>query len=443
MFLMSADALHSSFLEEVDVNLASYGALVENSMDAVGPQENIPCTYMGASFMDADIFSKNVTSTESTICQSSDGISDFADHRSAMQYCMSTDNTLVPDFSWNYLPRTYGSPFSLGNHEMMANMKDEVGEFSNDSACSSSKMMLDVQREMTGRSVSDVPYSDVNGWNFKYEGNHYMSSLSGNSSSDVENCTQSYMSSKNQATFVKNEVTDELIAPSCHSMEVIDEAVSRKSCSADAKDFVDRDLNQSSDIFYSTLSQAYNYTPYEKNDISASKRACYSEDVNEIASRSLIDGAYLSVSASEKYFPCAQPSTSCKMQLDCFEDESVGRVVQSKSMDSHFSRVCPELSCNNFSDISHVEDDSDICIIEDMSHPPPTTHPPAIGNSLITSQGSTFSDSHYYTGVGGTRIKSRDERLILRVALQVSSFTGSSALPALSGFRNMLSVWKH
>lgn len=433
--------------------------LGEDSMDTFGPQETNPYTHMTISLMDADISSQNVTSNESTICQSSDVVSDFTDQYSALPYCMRTDDILVDDFSRPCMPSSYSSQISLGNQRKMTNTKDEIGEFSNDSSCSSSKMIMNARRGITGRSVSEVSmtdYADVNGWSFKYEGNNYMSSISGNSSSDAEDCpiddkasaklltfTQSYMSNKVEAACVKNEVTDELIGPSSHSIKVIDEAVSRKPFySADDKIFVDEDLKLSSGVSHSTSTQKYDHAKSEKEDlIFASMRAHHSQNiVDEMASRSHIDSGYLNLSASEQYFPCVPPAL-VKMQLDCVKDESEGRLVQSMTTGFHFSEVSPELNCKNLLDKSHVEDDSDICIIEDMSHPPPTNHSPTTGNTLVTSQHSTFSDSSHYTGVGGPRFKARDERLILQVALQVSSVSfGFSSLLALTGAGNMLPV---
>ncbi|XP_062161396.1 helicase-like transcription factor CHR28 isoform X3 [Alnus glutinosa] len=428
-------ASHSPFVEDIAVNFANYG------MDTFGPQETNPCTDMTISFMDADISSQNITSTESTICQSSDVVSDFTDQYPSLQYCMSTD-----DFSQHCMPSSYSSQISLGNQRKMTNTKDEIGEFSNDSACSSSKMIMNAQRGTTGRSVSEVSmtdYADVNGWSFKYDGNNYMSSISGNSSSDAEDCpiddkasaklltcTQSYMASKVQAACVKNEDTDELIGPSSHSIKGIDKAVSRKPFySADDKIFVDEDLKLSG-ASHSTSTQKYDHVKSEKDDlIIASMRAHHSQDiVDEMASRSHIDGRYLNLSASEQYLPC-EPSALGKMQLNCVKDESEGRLVQSTTTGFHFSEVSPELSCKNFLDKSRVEDDSDICIIEDMSHPPPTNRSPSTGNSLVTSQHSTFSDSSHYMGVGGTRFKARNDRLILQVALQDLSQPKSEAIP--------------
>ncbi|XP_059440688.1 helicase-like transcription factor CHR28 isoform X6 [Corylus avellana] len=440
-------ASHSPFVEDIDVKFSNYGVLGEDSMDTFGPQETNPCAHMTISFMDADISSQNVTSNESTICQSSDVVSDFTDQYTALPYCVRTDDILVDDFSRPCMPSSYSSQISLGNQRKMTNTKDEIGEFSNDSACSSSKMIMNAQRGITGRSVSEVSmtdYADFNGWSFKYEGNNYMSPISGNSSSDAEDCpiddkasaklltcTQSYMSNKVEAACVKNEVTDELIGPSSHSINVIDEAVSRKPFySADDRIFVDEDLKLSSGVSHSTSTQKYDHAKSEKEDlIFASMRAHHSQNiVDEMASRSHIDSGYLNLSATEQYFPPVPPAL-VKMQLDYVKDESEGRLVQSMTTGFHFSEVSPELNCKNLLDESHVEDDSDICIIEDMSHPPPTNHSPTTGNTLVTSQHSTFSDSSHYMGVGGPRFKARDERLILQVALQDLSQPKSEAVP--------------
>ncbi|KAL2588149.1 hypothetical protein AAZV13_13G154200 [Glycine max] len=94
--------------------------------------------------------------------------------------------------------------------------------------------------------------------------------------------------------------------------------------------------------------------------------------------------------------------------------------IQHNFINSHLSKGRTE----NF----YVEEDPDVCIIEDISHPAPTSRSADIGNSLNISQSSRYVDSQSYT-VGSTRMKACDERNILRVALQDLSQPKSEVSP--------------
>ncbi|XP_052731551.1 helicase-like transcription factor CHR28 isoform X5 [Vigna angularis] len=112
--------------------------------------------------------------------------------------------------------------------------------------------------------------------------------------------------------------------------------------------------------------------------------------------------------------------------------------VRHKLADSHLSKGKFE----NF----HVEEDPDVCIIEDISHPAPTSRSTISGNSSNISQSSRYADSQSYMA-GSTRLKACDERNILRVALQdlsqprseVSLPEGLLAVPLLRHQRIALS----
>jgi hypothetical protein len=80
---------------------------------------------------------------------------------------------------------------------------------------------------------------------------------------------------------------------------------------------------------------------------------------------------------------------------------------------------------------SNDEDDCDVCIIEDISHPAPTSRFSELENSLNMSQSSKFDYTQTYM-TGGTRPKARDEQYILRVALQVGTFTLAIVLVMMS-----------
>ncbi|KAI5406723.1 hypothetical protein KIW84_053127 [Lathyrus oleraceus] len=85
----------------------------------------------------------------------------------------------------------------------------------------------------------------------------------------------------------------------------------------------------------------------------------------------------------------------------------------------------PESDCTEG---SNDEDDCDVCIIEDISHPAPTSRSAELNNSLNMSQSSRFDYTKPYMA-GGTKPKPRDEQYILRVALQDLSQPKSEVSP--------------
>ena len=137
----------------------------------------------------------------------------------------------------------------------------------------------------------------------------------------------------------------------------------------------------------------------------------------------------MNINGLEHQLPAAQPFSSINNQ-----GYSTGRIEAKYSLPKSIgfppSKVSPESIHSNFSEKSPAEDEDDVCIIEGISDPAPTqrfpvvsstrypapsTHPLAVGSSIVSSQQSSDND----TGVGGMRFRTRDEQLILRVALQV------------------------
>ncbi|KAM1562124.1 hypothetical protein ACFX1Z_005166 [Malus domestica] len=418
-------ALQCLDIENMGLRSRTYFTLGQNTTETLGPSENNSCTSMEIC---------------STLCQNSDV---FSDPYTAM--CgMSLDNTYFTDVLMHHSPTSYYFP---SNEEMMANVKDESGEFPADSSCSTSKMNLNGQEVITGGSVFEPSMIDVldgKEWNLRY--GNCMSAISGNSSFDADSfpvdnkasveplsSTQTYMSSKKESIGVKDEKNDEFVAPSsvmCHSFRGMDEAVSRQSSFSAHDHFFEKDFKQSG--FGISTQNLGNSLDNEEVTIGACKRACLSQDIKHGSSTSPVDGQSVN---SNAYSQGAQSFTSCKSQ-GYMKDI----VTHSKSM--HPSKVSPESIHSNFSDKSPADDDVDVCIIEHISHPAPSSRSsvvsntnyaapmkqsPALGNTVVNSQQLMPSD--HYGGVGGMRFKTRDEQLVLRVALQDLSQPKSEAIP--------------
>ncbi|XP_022639293.1 helicase-like transcription factor CHR28 isoform X2 [Vigna radiata var. radiata] len=203
----------------------------------------------------------------------------------------------------------------------------------------------------------------------------------------------------------------------------------------DAKFNVGQSVRQTPDIFSSIGSQAYQFYENEDNYAVMSGISNQYQDSNgRIASfQENVDN--LNLQAANISWPHAQALITSEKQFGCVKREGG---VQHKLADSHLSKGKFE----NF----HVEEDPDVCIIEDISHPAPTSRSTISGNSSNISQSSRYAESQSYM-VGSTRLKACDERNILRVALQdlsqprseVSLPEGLLAVPLLRHQRIALS----
>lgn len=403
--------------ENMDVDFIKYHTLRENTIETVGPPVNNLSTSVEMAFMDEDMSSRNIPSAESTICQGTDIMSDY----SALQYGLSMNDTIFPDATPQHFPSSYISQFFPVYKETMSNVKDEIVEFPTESECSSNRMRGQGMR--IGTEMSMIDYSDVKGWNYGYEGNNYTTSAS----TETLTCSQSYMPSETKAFFVEDERNDELFTPSSimwQSDDITDETFSRKnSYSLDDK-FLEKDLKPSFPGFACSFSgqKAEDFIDEKGDMIVASNRDFQSQGNIRGSVASTVYNRSFDLNASEDSIPYTQPFDSSKNQPKC--------------LGSHLSKVSPESTHSNFSEKSIVEDDSDVCIIEHMSHPAPTSRSPPLRNTLVTSQHCTIGES--YVGTGGMRLKAKDESLILRQALQVSSF---GFLWSPISFVYTLSVW--
>ncbi|XP_061355786.1 helicase-like transcription factor CHR28 [Gastrolobium bilobum] len=398
----SEHASLSSINENGDVNFEDY---VEDIIGGVsGQQENDSCTSFEISVMDADRSWHVATSTDSATFQGSHVPSEFIDYDLSSNYYQGTvDRPFVADSSFGFMPNGICSQLWT-NEEMMSNMKTENAEFHSDMACMSSGM----QSSTTG----GISFHD-NQLTFAHSG--YPSFFSGkvifdNKASVPLSTYPSYM-----------QCGDGLITPYQNNFQNDD-----------------TELKQLPGVFPSMGCQSYKCFKDEDN---------YAVVTSEISNhyQDIIDGTAFqgnmgnfNLKAADKSLQHAQALIGCEKQFGCVERERGGKMILHKHIGSHLSKV----SAENF----HVEDDSNVCIIEDISHPASTSHSAVIGNSLNISQSSRFVDSQPYM-VGSTRLKACDERNILRVALQdlsqptaeVSPPDGLLAVPLLRHQRIALS----
>lgn len=404
---MFAGALEYPGSKSIGINFCKNETFGQNIMDTVGPPKDNLYTPAEIPFMGVDMRLGDIACKDSAICPDTQIMSDYS----------STQCNMGIDYHFH---NSYNSHFFTINEELKNSVKDEEGEFPTESTCSNTKMKLNGHFGENGKSslgFSTSNYMDIEGCHYGYEGNDYVPSM-GCSWFDADGCpiddkavmqpwgcAQSYICSEEN---VKDEKPEEVVAPSIsmwHSVDVIDEAVSREhSYSADNKSFGE-DLRSSFFGISSSLSgQKTEHQMDDKEDHVTYKKVCRSPDNINGRLTMYNSNGNLKIDASEQYMPFAQPFSSIGSQSMCV-------------MGPRISKVSPESSHSNFSEKSVVEDDSDICIIEDISHPAPSNQSLVPRNMLVTSQSSAISDN--YVNVGGMRFKAKDERLILRL-LQVS-----------------------
>ena len=406
---MLADILNHSTPENVAMGFFKHGNFGQDTIGTMGLSENNSCTAMQISVMDADMCSQDAMSKESALCPGTDVMMDY----SAARYDIGADYPFVA--SYNFQPLST-------NDEWTNHVKNEDGEFPTESACSSTKMELNDDGGVSGKSSSGVSirnYFDIEGWSNGYESNDYASSF-GRSFFDANGFLVDEKASMNRVNFapssiygedkVKDEKPDESIVPRIPmwQSDVIDETVSRKNSYSADKRYFHEDSRSSFSGVSSSLSghKIQNLMDNKEDPTVVSKKVCHSRDYNNGSSTPFNGNGSFEMNAHERHIPHVQPFASINNH-----PVSDGSLV---------SKVSPESSHSNFSEKSVVEDDPDICIIEDISHPAPapTSQSPALRNTLITPQRSNISAN--YMGVGGLKSKAKDERLLLRL-LQVSS----------------------
>ncbi|KAH7568967.1 hypothetical protein ACOSQ2_012429 [Xanthoceras sorbifolium] len=466
------DPSHGLGMENLDVKQGHYGASNEKRLGSSGAPELNPYTFIDRY---ADVSSHNVTSTDSTICQSSEVVSDIDDQYSARQYFMNRGDLFFDDSSPFDFPSSSDFQYVPSNEEITTNTRDEGAEFPSESACSNSRMVFNSQGANGSISeVSMIDYFDVKGENFKCEDSKIVSPICGNSLSDSGirlfddqtpmrplNHYHSYFSGKKHSFCIMNERNDELAASRSmvgSFVELNDESVGRQSSNGYGGNvFPDEDAKLFTDISPSLSNQKHVLlAKEEKEDVTIeTKRARHCQDtVDRISGGSLIDDRQLNLNLNVlgQYLPCAQPASS-KKQLGCIKDEKEVDLIRPRSWGSHISNGGPESIQSNSSNCrSYVDDEPDICILEDISQPARANKslergktfymsPPALshqslvsGNTVFTSQGSSCSNSLTYSGVshsamGGARHKAYDEQLIFRVAMQDLSQPKSEASP--------------
>ncbi|KAJ1434774.1 Zinc finger, RING-type [Sesbania bispinosa] len=394
-------ASHSSIIENVDVTLEDYGTFLKDGVVVSGKQENDLCTSFEMSFVDADRATHVATSTDSTICQGSNVPSDFSDYYSSLNCYQSIDDRLDVSNTPGYFPNGVCPQF-WKNEEMTGNMNVAKTEF-----------FADTARVSSGLHSSTTGGISVQDGQFLLGDSEYPSFFPGNvlfedsASVKLSTCA-SYISSESPSVHVKAENNDRIMPyqDSFHS--------------DDAELKAGQEVKQFAGISPTIRCQGYDFFKHQDSGaiVTARKVNYYQDIMDETANEFPRNIGNLNLKSLD--LSIARASVPSGKQYNCVTREGEDKTIGHKNIDTQLSKRSIGRS--------NVEDDSDVCIIEDISHPAPISRCAELGNSLSMSQSSRSGYTQPYM-LGGTRSKARDEQYILRVALQDLSQPKSEVSP--------------
>ena len=112
-------------IENSDIGSGSYGPAIEKSIGDLVMGGKYSCTSMAISLRDTDMSSHNVNRIESSIYQNPDVVYETSEDYAAMQPNISVDDSLLFDFSSQYVPDCFDLQFMPSSEEILTNMKDE------------------------------------------------------------------------------------------------------------------------------------------------------------------------------------------------------------------------------------------------------------------------------------------------------------------------------
>ncbi|KAK7412300.1 hypothetical protein VNO78_03753 [Psophocarpus tetragonolobus] len=391
----SEHASHGSIIANFDVNFGDYETYMKDIIGLSGKQENDSCTSFEMSFVDADRSSHVATSTDSSICQGSNVPNDFSDYYPSLNCCQGMDDRPVVANTSGYLSNGV-YPHMWKNEEMKRNMKVAKMElFADTSSGMHSSINGGISFQDTQFMFADSKCASFFPSNVLFEEH---------ASVHLSTCA-SYISTEGQSLNVKAE-RDKLILPYQNYVH-----------SDDAEFNVGQQMKQLPGIFPAVGCQGNDiFNCEDRVTIAMTEKAKYYQDSIDGAAYNFSGNiGNLNLKAFDKSLYNVQTSIACGKQYNCVISEGEGNTFERRSIDSHPSKGSIVRS--------NIEDDSDVCIIEDIGHPAPISRSAEVGNSLDRG-----GYTHSYM-VGGMRTKSRDEQYILRVALQDLSQPKSEVSP--------------
>ncbi|XP_050234352.1 helicase-like transcription factor CHR28 isoform X2 [Mercurialis annua] len=406
----SIDTSHERYLDMLD-DKSGYDD--ENSLRCSGPESDM-YRSTDTSLEDTDLSFHDVATAHSTFYPNSGVDSELDVHSSAVQYGINCDDTyfvnspcynMAEDFSFELLPC------------------NETEVLPTESSCSASE-------------ISMINYCNDKRLNLNSKGTNCMSPSSGNFLSNADDrlvddkltgmpfrtCIQSAIS--RQPVVIEDEKAAEAVASRRkmnHANVMTNKFANRKFFRREESTYVEEDFKQSSSVVSSSIPSREKFIQAKEDN------AFMRSQVNGISRKLYLNGACLNSNASQHFLSCAEESNVNK-HMSSVKHEGDIKLIQPKRL-GHLSSVSHESVQSNLSGSKvHVDDDSDIYILEDISQPA-RYHSPALGKVNAPIQHSSYGASSQHTGIVTTRPKTNDERLVFRAALQDISQPKSEASP--------------
>ncbi|GMJ14659.1 SNF2-RING-HELICASE-LIKE 4, embryo sac development arrest 16 [Hibiscus trionum] len=423
------NALRSPADENTNITFDQYGDFLTNTVATLEAPDIKVARSVEFSSLDADMGSHNLTSNKPTIFHGSDIVSDVSGPCSVIPYYMNGNDPYFADSSMQDSPDSFNFMFEESK-------EGEVLEFPTESACSSSRTIYAQGRTDNGSAsqLSMTGFSDVKPLHFEGEGNERVLPayrkfpyVGTDELIDEKRTVQPFphshpcISENKQAVYIKNEDNKLITSGSIfsHSAEPLNEASLRKYTNRVANSSsLDEDSKQSFDIYSSLCKQEF---------MVFGKDAHHDINLN-VSSKSFFSNEHLNLASSEQYFSSAHPITSTKMRSSCFQDERENKLIPSRTFG--LSKASPESIHSDLSDCrSHVDDDPDMCILEDISQPARSNPSLVLVKKTSSLPNATSGTQPHNSGMWDMRLKGNDEQLIFREALQGLSQPKSEASP--------------
>ncbi|KAJ8761391.1 hypothetical protein K2173_001522 [Erythroxylum novogranatense] len=396
----STSASCDIWIESMDEKSGYPGDVVENTYGVSVP-ENDDNNYVDKSCMNANIPSYDAILNGSTFCHNSTITNELGSNYLAPQFDMNVDYSLFggsPQYS-------VCGDFKFDHVLTMNKEKDEIRESQTLNAYYASEMsMID---NIAGEEQNAKCQSSID--NRRVDGEHLLMPF----------CHVKSGISEKQSVSLEDRKVDQVVT-SKSTMRLPVQAALNRGYSYRETDtsFVENVPKQS----VSSLSMPiFHHKPLihakdEKRDVILTSAA---------------DGTYATLNAARQSLQCSQRSVITSKHPIYIKDEKEVKVVKSKGLDSnHFSRVSPEsIQSNSLGSKSHVDDDSEICILEDISQPPLSNQSISHGKIIDPFHYSAYGDTIHHPGVGALRTKIIDERVLYQAALQDLSQPKSEANP--------------
>ncbi|KAL8112980.1 helicase-like transcription factor CHR28 isoform X3 [Apium graveolens] len=436
---------HNLSTENSEITYGSYGDLVDSNAHTLGAPHIEESVAVNASLSSQSAF-----------------YSEFRDYGfEGINFPVSENPEAMEFYDQNNIgPGTYFDPpvqcstenfnnqYVDNNVEMVAYVNDDFEMLQSHGKCSEDTVKFESPLEITGGTFSAAPDTMKSGISIMKDNKRGPDYILPNYRISVDNTDFDQTVAKTYPSQIMPEMTSN----SCRNKQAIrvkDEisrfrnvtingAVGRKFSGVNDKIDIKKQAfhfkNEEKDEWYSTQGST-NSTSVDLDDVAERNPCEMTGGLYAIKGlrQPLTDDSCMILSPfddSPRLDSLKRPCLKQSKQLVSPKEVMDTRWAQSHSRDSYSLKARHQtVHPDSWVQKSHVNDDPDICILEDLSEPA-RRHQPSMNVKLnIPSRSSSLIESHNHSDVGGARLKTKDERLIFRAAVQDIYQPNSEANP--------------